>query len=80
MVFFAFHQYLATNLHINNFFGGNYISVLFAPGNDVSIYFFSSILQVILIFIFLRMFMLCKKEATIFHIYRKKILHIKPSD
>ena len=31
-------------------------------------------------FYFLQMFMLCKEEATIFHIYSKRILHTKPSD
>ena len=30
--------------------------------------------------VYVWMFMQCKKEATIFHIFGKKILHIKPSD
>ena len=52
MVFFAFHQYLATNVHLNIFFAENYFSFLFAPWNDVSIYLVSNILQVILVLIF----------------------------
>ena len=80
MVIFAFHQYLASNFHLNNFLAGNYISVLFATWNDVSLYFVSNISQFIPVFTFMWIFMLCKKKATIFHIYGIKTLHIKPSD
>ena len=69
MVFFAFHQYLATNLHINNFFDGNYISVLFASWNNVSIYFVSNILQVILVFIFADVYAMQERSHNILHLW-----------
>ena len=79
MVFFAFHHYLTTNFHLNIFFAGNYISVLFATSHGVSIYCFKHFTSYPC-FYFLQIFMHYKKEATIFQIYSKKILHIKPSD
>ena len=62
MVFFAFHQYLITNFHLTVFFAGKYISVHFAPWNDVSIYFVSNILQVVLVFIFCGCLCYARKE------------------
>ena len=47
---FVFHLYLTTNFHLNIFFAGNYISVLFATWNDVSIYFVSNISRYLFIF------------------------------
>ena len=53
MVFFASHQYLATNFHLNNFFCWElYFCPIIATWNDVSIYFVPNISQVILVFIF----------------------------
>ena len=79
MVFFAFHHYLTTNFHLNIFFAGNYISVLFATSHGVSVYCFKHFTSYPC-FDFLQIFMHYKKEATMFQIYSKKILHIKPSD
>ena len=62
MVFFAFNQYLITNFHLTVFFAGKYISVHFAPWNDVSIYFVSNILQVVLVFIFCGCLCYARKE------------------
>ena len=62
MVFFAFHEYLITNFHLTVFFAGKYISVHFAPWNDVSIYFVSNILQVVLVFIFCGCLCYARKE------------------
>ena len=53
---------------------GNYISVLFATWNVVSIYPVSIISQVTLVFIFRTC--LCYARKSIFHIYGKKIFHI----
>ena len=66
MVFFAFHHYLAANFHLNIFFVGNYISVLFAAWNDVSIYFVSNISWVILIFIFCECLCYLRKKPQYF--------------
>ena len=71
MVFFAFHQYLTTNFHVNNFFCGNYISVLFATWNDVSIYFVSNISLVILVFNFCRSLCYLRKKPQYFTFFCK---------
>ena len=80
IVFFAFHHYLATNVRLNNFVCWE---LYFCPicylkwcTNIFCFNYFTSYLC----FYFLCIFMLCRKEATIFHIYGKKVLHIKPSD
>ena len=85
MVFFAFHQYLATNFHLMNFFAGNYISVLFAAWNDVSIYPVSNILQVILVFIFCGCLCYARKKPQYFKFMLKLVkfkygkLNFRPS-
>ena len=80
MVIFAFHQYLASNFHLNNFLAGNYISVLFATWNDVSLYFVSNISQVILVFIFCGHLCYARKKPQYFTFTEKKTLQIKTSD
>ena len=72
MVFFAFHQYLALNLHWNNFFSGNYISVRFATWNDASIYLVSNILQVILVFTFCGCLYYARKKPQYFTFMARK--------
>ena len=80
LVFFAFHQYLAPNFHLNNFFRWElYFGSIYYLKWCINIYCFKYLTSYPC-FYFLWMFMLCKKEATIFHIYGKKILHIKPFD
>ena len=85
MVFFAFHHYLASKFHLNNFLAGNYISVPFATWNDVSLYFVSNISQVILVFSFYCFYFLCfivdiyamqERSHNISHLRKKTWLNI----
>ena len=66
MVFFAFHQYLATIFHINNFCAANYISIQFATWNNVSVYFVLNISQAILVFIFCGYLCYARKKPQYF--------------
>ena len=69
MVCFAFHDYLATSFYSNIFFfAGNYIPVLFANWNDVSIYFVSHISQVILGFVFADTYTMQEGSHNISHL------------
>ena len=80
MVFFAFHQYLTTNFHVNNFFCGNYISVLFATWNDVSIYFFQIFHTLSLFLFFADVYAMQKKKPQFnsdLFLWRSEVTTIK---
>ena len=72
MVFFAFHQYLDPNFLLNIFFCWEiyFCSICYLEWciNTSCFKYITSYPC----FYFLWMFMLCKKEATIFHIYGRK--------
>ena len=80
MVFFAFHHYLVTKFHLNNFFCWelHFCPICYLKW-CISVYIVSNISQVILVFVYWGYLWgyLDKKEATIFHIYGQKIFSHK---
>ena len=77
MVFLAFHQYLATNFHLNIFFLLEIVFLSYFLLEMMYHYILFKYFTSYSCFYLLRMVMLCKKEATIFHINGKKNLSHK---
>ena len=80
IVFFCFSPVFSHKFSLKNFFllGIIFLSICYLK-RCINIFCFQYFASYTC-FYFLQMFMLCKEEATIFHIQSKRILHTKPSD